>query len=187
MAENNVNEMTTRELQQAIKELNTVKTTLDKTKTAFQNATTEIDSLKTVRQQMKKEIDRLVTELHNAKAAGTSQEKIDELNAKLQEAKDQIATLNAELSKPVTVEPAVVEKIPEAVEQELIELRKKAAESGPVLNPAILKFGVHFDALVAGFGALLEDLAAIGESDAAAHPKYKVAVSGLLNKMAEKL
>ena len=179
IAENKVDEMTTRELQQAIKER-------DEAQRKLSESERKVSKAENDKEVIKFQMDKLKVDLELAKVSG-SQDRVKELEQQLQEAQGQIVTLNEELSRPVTVSPAVVEKVPEAIEQELAELRKKAEAAGPVVNPAILKFGVHFDALVAGFGALLEDLAAIGESDPAAHPKYRAAVSGLLNKMAEKL
>jgi hypothetical protein len=97
-----------------------------------------------------------------------------------------VLTLTEELSKPITITPITVEKIPDAIERELEELRSQK-QAGQAASPAVLKFGIHFESLVSGFQSLLADLAAIAESDAAAHDKYRSAVTGLLGKMSEKL
>ena len=75
---------------------------------------------------------------------------------------------------------ATVEKIPEDVEKELAELRKKQ-------NPAIPKFAVQFESLVNNFKSLLGILAEIKETDTGEYGRYRNAVSGLIEKMSERL
>jgi len=179
IAENNVKEMTTRELQQAIKERDEAQRKLAESERKASKAEADKEAIRA-------KMDKLSADLALAKISG-SQDRVKELEQQLNDAQGQVATLNAELAKPVTVEPVVVEKIPEAIEQELAELRRKAAESVPAVNPATLKFGVHFEALVAGFNSLLADLTEIGESDEALHAKYKSAVVGLLGRMSDRL
>jgi hypothetical protein len=179
--------MSTRELQQAIKDRDdalaravaaeksaeeadkvreTVQSTLDVTKKAIQNASKEIDNLKRERHQAQEEIDGLNKKLVEARAAGESDEKITELTGALDEAHEQVRQLTEQLAKPVTVEATVVE-------------RPAAA--------AILKYGVHFEVLVTGFKNLLGTLGEIKEADPAEYEKYKNAVTGLLGKMSERL
>jgi hypothetical protein len=85
--------------------------------------------------------------------------------------------------KPIDV-PATIEKIPEAIELELAELRKKAAQP----NSAVaITFKVQFEGLGSGFKTLLATLEEVKAEDEAAYEKYKGAVFGLLSKMMEKL
>ena len=195
--ENKIDEMSTRELQQAIKErdeaqrkLDLAKTTIDrvtderdkfkketfdlsfKATTALQQVTDKEKTVKILqgelekeRQRTKDEVKRLVGLLDEARADGLSTEKINELEAALKDAQEQVVTLTEELNKPVTVEATVVDN------------------SGA----AIQKYSAYFEIIVGGFKNLLGALAEIKEVDAAAHEKYRNAVSGLIGKMSERL
>jgi len=59
------------------------------------------------------------------KAHTVSPGEIQKLKDELAEAQRQVQILTDELMKPVEIEPAVVEKVPEEIERELAELRKK--------------------------------------------------------------
>jgi len=142
------------------------------------------DELEKERQRTKSEVERLTGLLNEARANGASDEMVKQLEDELKEARRQVQELTDKLNQPVTIETAVVEKIPEEVEQELNELRKKVAQSS---NATTIKFKVQFDQLVDGFRDLLATLDEIRSSDPDLHEKYKGAVRGLISKMEERL
>lgn len=105
------------------------------------------------------------------------------LKAEMQEARLRIKQLEKELkAKPIDV--AVTEKVPEAVEKELEELRKKAAQPS---GEATMKFRVRFEALVECFKGLLVALDEVKVAEPEQCEKYTGAVSGLIKKMEERL
>jgi len=215
--ENNLEEMSTRELQAAIKERDELQRKLDSSKkfgndvaekynklreetTDLQDKASSSDRLfrkeqETVkmlqgelekeRRRTKDEVARLVKLLEDARAEGRSEEDVKALTDKLDDAQRQVEELTQKLQQPVTVEPVIVEKIPEDIERELEELRKQKQDAqADTVNPAILRFGIHFESVVTGFQALLKDLGDIGDPE---HAKYQAAVSGLLGKMSERV
>lgn len=165
-----------RELQQAIKE----KQKLEKELKAAEKRADE-ERLNT--QKLAQDITRLNVQIADAKIAG-NEESAKHLQEELRASQRRVKNLETELAnKPVDV-PAVVEKIPEAVEAELAELRKLA---GQPRHEEAVKFKLCFEALARGFQDLLGALAAVENVDPQAHEKYKTAVSGLLGKMSERL
>lgn len=201
--ENDVESMSTRQLQQAIKEKQQLEQQLQESearaKAAAEAAEQERrkqeqlnNSLKKLELQSRDHqtiVDNLKDQLEKAKAAGDKtaadqlQAKLDKQKSDLDKSRKRIAELEAELKKKPAKE--VVEKVPEAVEQELTELRKKLATSTG--SQAMAKFKFTFESLVSGFGELLTTLDEIKASDPDVHEKYKGAVSGLLGKMAERI
>lgn len=215
--ENDLSEMTTRELQAAIKERDELRQKWEQAHSAVATITEERDrfkkeaieysdkaaaasqlvadkenTVKALRGEMEKqreqsaaravELAKLLEEAQNS-----DPDEVAALTDKLAEAETQISELNRKLAEPVTVEPTIIEKIPDAIENELAELRKLRDEQNSKPqppSPAILIFGVHFESLVAEFQNLLKDL---GEIDGQEQEKYKKAVANLIGKMAEKL
>ena len=105
---------------------------------------------------------------------------IEEADDQLKSANDEIAELNQQLKeKPIDVQAAeIIEKIPDEVEKELNELRKS------LLSTAALNFKFHFETLVRDFNNLLS---ALNDIETDSQDKYKNAVSGLIEKMSERL
>jgi len=195
--DNDVENMSTRELQQAIKEnkilskqLKESEAQAEKERKLHEKTSKAYEALEQQSKAHDELVARLKAELAEAGAAGDNEE-VDRLQAslkdsekELQTSRDRIKELETELKqKPIDV-PAVVEKIPEEIERELAELRKKVA------NPKshnTVKFGFCFDSVVRGFQDLLGILDEIKESDPEDHTKYHGAVTGLLGKMSERL
>ncbi|MHB8983755.1 MAG: DUF3102 domain-containing protein, partial [Carboxydocellales bacterium] len=142
------------------------------------------EALEKERQYSKTEVERLAGLLNEARDNGSSDEKVKQLEDELKEAQRQVDELTEEMKKPVELEPAIIEKVPEEIEKELSELREKAAQQS---NVATLKFKVYFDSLVKGFSDLLGTLTEIKETDQATYDRYKNAVLGLTGKMEERL
>jgi len=162
--------------------------------------------LKEERKKSKKEISRLESsiaetnkQLAEAQATGNNeeverlQETIEKTNSELSESLGKIEELERQLKEdPVEVTAApVVEKIPEEVTKELLELRErtkeleaKLAQADQSVDAPRDRFKRHFDTLVKGFGDLLGVLA---EIDVEEQGKYKNVVNGLIGKMSERL
>lgn len=179
---NPVGEMSSRELQKAIKENEGLKKKLE-------NATRSAEEAEKERQQSRAEVERLTALLADARTNGTSDEKVKQLENELEEALTEVEKLSEELKKPVEVATATVEKVPEDVERELQELRQKVqeyeAQPQQAGDPAIVKFKAFFDSLVVRFNDLLGALAEI--QDTKTHETYKTAVDKLIGKMSERL
>ncbi|MFW5436340.1 DUF3102 domain-containing protein [Paenibacillus apiarius] len=127
-------------------------------------------------------LQKLNDELKEAQA-DFDEEAEQRLKAEIQESRLRIKELETELkAKPIDV--AVAEKIPEAVEKELEELRKKVAQPN---GEAAMKFRVQFEALVDGFKGLLASLEGIKATEPEQGEKYTGAVIGLIKKMEERL
>jgi hypothetical protein len=181
--DHDVANMSTRELQQVIKERDEAIQNLEK-------MTKERERLKS--EKLQADADRSITEkilqttrkqLENAKASGKPEEVVklqDSYNlavAELKNSEQKIADLERQLKEQPIDVPAVVEKIPEDIEKELVELRKN--------DPAAVKFKVYFGNLSKGFNDILETLGDVQDTET--REKYKGAVAGLINKMQERL
>ncbi|MEN6325816.1 MAG: DUF3102 domain-containing protein [Syntrophomonas sp.] len=201
--DHDIDSMSTRELQQAIKErdqalkdleadtTDVIDSLMDQNKKAKEENTKLQDNLSKEREQAKERHSKLETlltdtqkKLAEAQESGNSED-IERLKADLEEADAQLLNANKEIEelnkqlkdKPIDVQAAqVVEKVPEEIEQELQDLRKKAGTA---------KFATYFDVLVKSFNDLLGTLAEI--SDEEIQGKYKNAVKGLIGKMNERL
>ncbi|SFH36493.1 Protein of unknown function [Desulfotomaculum arcticum] len=203
---NPVDEMTTRELQQTVKEKNEA---LKKLKATEQELQREKDHSKTLSEsynrlegvnkkhyekseQLRKELEDLKTQLAEAQASGNS-DLVEQLQGKLEKTDNDLANSNKRIEelerqlkeKPIeTTAVEVIEKVPDEVQRELDELREKAKQNN---NTAVLKYSVYFDSLVKGFQNLLSALTDIKESDPEAHGRYKKATLGLIEKMTERI
>jgi hypothetical protein len=193
--ENDIDSMSTRELQQAIKEkqdaekkLKEAEALAKKEKAAREKLAKEFQKLETQANDHVLIVDKLKSDLEFAVAAGNNEEidnlqkEIKDKEKSLTESQKKIKELERQLKeKPIEV-PAVIEKVPEAIEQELVDLRQRV---GQQTDKAVIKFTVSFESLVKGFSDLLGTLPEI--KDPADREKYKKATLGLINKMTEKL
>lgn len=214
---NDIDNMTTRELQQAIKEKQeleekvksleagwvTTQSMVEDAKELAAKKTEEagelVDDIRKLRQQLTEAKDQSKSfkkQLSEAQASGNAEEVnrtnelLQESDSELFEAHKKIEELERQLKEtPIEVTAApVIEKIPDEVEKELNELRERnkelEAKGSQPINTAPIKFKLHFDSLVKGFGELLTVL---NEIDADDREKYKNAVAGLIGKMSERL
>lgn len=169
-----VDEMTTRELQQVIKERDEARKVLQKTQADLAKAEQE-------RRLVKNREEQLQEELKEAQEQGElNTQKRWKVEDELKEAQRQLKQLQEEASQPVVLEPAIVERIPAAVEQELAELRARAAQPH---HEALTRYRVHFDVLTASFKALLNTLELIKALDSDTYSKYRNATLGLISKI----
>lgn len=212
MINNPVNEMTTRELQQAIKDrdksqkerdeaLKTLesakKIAIEKSEEAkrLENALqVEKDKLKKEKERSKEEIAKLQSFIGEAKVSGNDEE-VERLQAALQEIQcdldssaKKIDELEAQLKdKPIdviTAEPVIIEKVPEEVQRELEELRSKTPQN---TSQPIIRFKIYFDEIQKKFREELEVMAEIKEAYPDTYEKCKRNVLNLINSMAEAL
>ncbi|ERM17334.1 DUF3102 domain-containing protein [Brevibacillus laterosporus] len=190
--EHDVENMSSRELQALIKEKQKLEQQLKKSETSAekerQKLTKSLEKLELQSKEHKEMADKLKAELAVAKEAGNEKEMLklhkdlDKTKSALDESKNKIKELERQLKeKPIEVS-ATVEKIPEEIEAELADLRRRVAESG---NETSAKFKFCFEALVDRFKDLLSALDDI--TDSKEQEKYKAAVSGLIDKMSERL
>lgn len=204
---NPVDEMTTRELQQTIKEKKDLEKKLKtaereavkagklkkelenikaKNKEALTNKEVEIENLKI-------HIDKIKEQLSEAEA-NENNEDIEKFQSLLQETENKLHDSTAKIEelekklkeKPIEVvaSPEVIEKVPEEIEKELQDLREKVNKKD---NTAAVKYSFYFNSLVENFKELLKTLPEIKASDEEMYNKYKNATLTLINKMSEKL
>jgi chromosome segregation ATPase len=201
--ENNVQHMSSRELQQAVKEKQKLEKQLKEAQDQAgqeRKAREELAKRQGELEAKTKEYDELVAKLNaelekskttpktsnDTKASDKLKDSLQKSKAELDESKKRIKELESELKKKPIDVPAttVIEKVPEAVEQELADLRKKLALNN---NKAALKFSMCFENLNKGVQELLvalEDLKATSPDD---YEKYKNAVVIIADKMKEHL
>lgn len=169
--ENNVEELSTRELQKIIKE----KQQLEKAMTKQEKEAAKEKKL------LEKDIQELAAQLEDARQQSSnnaeSERELARLTQELAVAESRAKQLEADL-KAKPLEAATVEVIPDEVQRELDSLRKKMSESS---DPAEVKFKVMFDGLIKSFGATLEAADAISSDDT--RFKYKNAIHKLMDKM----
>jgi DNA repair exonuclease SbcCD ATPase subunit len=192
--ENDAANMSTRELQQAIKERDQAREEKEKAEEANKDLNRMLSQIRDLLEKEQvaargyfDESARLRKELEQAQAAGDEKEirilkqELEQTDEMLKCANDEIDELKKELKeiqeKPIDV-PATVEVIPPEIEAELAELRTKSKSA------AELKFKLQFDALTSSFNSLLQTLDEIEPDNRA---KYTNAVKTLINKMAEYL
>lgn len=92
---------------------------------AYQRVSESYDRLQDTNRKHYERSEQLRKELEATKKQKEDSEKVNQLETELKEAQRQVEILKDELMTPVDLEPAVVEKVPEEVEQELAELRRK--------------------------------------------------------------
>lgn len=190
--ENDIDSMSTRELQKAIKdkqqlerELKESEERAEKERVAREKVEQEIQKLDSQKEKQAQALNKLKFQLEKAQQTDNEEdvEKLQSLlgqtNDELVEYKEKIKKLEQQLKeKPIDV-PTVVEKVPEEIEKELKELREKVAKGS---NQEEIKFKFCFEKIVSDFKELLGTLNAIEDNE-----KYKAAVRGLIGKMNERL
>lgn len=203
--ENDIDNMSTRELQKAIKERNEALNKIKEIEKASDEKENEVvklqeeknkveESLKKEKEKSKEKIKAIEQKLEEAKkqlvtaeSAGNAEEvqklqaTVNEMQSDLDSSAQRIDELEKQLKEKAIEATAteIIEKVPEEIKKELEELRQKTKNSNAT------KFKVYFDTLVNNFNGLLEALEEI--SDITVKEKYKSAVHGLIEKMGERL
>lgn len=198
--ENKVDDMSTRELKEAIKEKQKLEEKLLKYKDENKNLKdeikiinsnrsdelvnreVEIENLKThikVLEEKQKESEEINPELEEE--LKLSRNLLQEKAVELGEAYKEIEQLKKELEeRPVEVNAS----IPEEITKELEELRDKVSKTDSQ-NLNTVKFKVHFEEVTKGFNELIKDLGEIEDEDI--KNKFKGAVKKLISSINEKL
>lgn len=203
--ENNVDEMSTRELKKAIKEKeDALKLADEKTREAEslqeekekaeENAKYYEDTLKTEREDSKAKIEELEKSiketkkrLKEAKASGNNEE-VEKLQEKLKSSEDSLLSAHntirdlQEQLKDKPVDVTEIEKVPEETLKELESLRLQVKSNN---DKAAVKFQIICDSMIENFQDLLTSLSEIKEADI--KEKFKEAANNLVNKMLERL
>ncbi|MNK79714.1 Chromosome partition protein Smc [compost metagenome] len=197
--ENEVENMSTRELQKAIKEKQDLEKKLQKAEEQAElermNRERIQRSLDEMEQQNQMNYELAERYKHDIEAAADSgdqkkaaelQAELDKHRAELKEAEKKVKELQKELkAKPIEI-PAkeIVERVPDEVQQELAQLREQVKRNS---NKAMAKFSVCFETVVKDFDNLLGSLYEIKNESPEDHAKYMKAVAGLLERMGEKV
>lgn len=214
--EHDIENMSTRELQEAIKERDQARKEkleleekLKKAREDFEAASdgweneqkkvAEVKALKNMAERTVKEYEeriRLDTERREKYL-----QQIDELKEKLKSGSndsDKVKQLERELQEAKEQVQKLTEEIntPREIASAVIEnipeetekeLHELREKVKQQPNPAIIKFKVYFDDLVKNFQELLGALAEIKDTDEQTFERYKNATSGLISKMNERL
>ncbi|WP_339321391.1 DUF3102 domain-containing protein [Paenibacillus sp. FSL W8-0194] len=197
--ENNVTELSTRELKEVIKEKKALEKQLQKANEQAEYERLEREKLERSLSEMQQQnamnyelAERYKAEIEAATASGNDeqaaklQEELNKAQASLVDSNKKIKELEKQLkAKPIDI-PAkeIIEKVPEAVEKELEQLREKVKRSD---NKALAKFAVYFEAVTNNFSNLLSVLHEIKTNVPEEYEKYRNAAAGLLNRMGEKV
>jgi len=202
--ENNVDEMSTRELKKAIDELNKTKKekeVLEKEINDLKSKSkVEKEKLKEAAKQSEKIAEELTEESNKLLENLNEKEKETlEVRKELEEYKAQIKELQEKPIDVITtgVDEEKVKEIEEAhkreiemlmgqkeeMENKLKELEKNSAKH----NENIVKYKLHFDKLVLEFKDILVDINNIKDADTEEAEKYANACKTLINKMSERL
>ncbi len=209
--ENPIEDMSTRELEKAIKEREEALNKLKEAETLAEKRAKEaaeqkeqyekaLEKQKKLEAENKKQLEKankLKTELkeiknqiHEADNAGNSEE-VEKLKENLQKLTIELNQANAkaeELEKELKEKPIEINaEIPQEVEIELQELKqfKESAIKEKAVNKQTAKFAVYFDELINNFKNLLGTLQEI--EDPEEKEKYKNAIVGMIGKMNQSL
>ncbi|MFJ2044545.1 DUF3102 domain-containing protein [Paenibacillus taichungensis] len=205
--DNDVDNMSTRELAEAVKARKDAEKAQKAAEKALKEAQKAMEKEQKLRQKLETQqadhaliVERLQAQAEEAAAAAAKAEAGEDdgqaviLQESLQKSEQQLADslakikeLESELkAKPIDVVPATIEieKVPAEIEAELEELRKKVAQ-GTGEEAAIFK--TSFKTLGDAFENLLNALDVVQKSDADMHEKYKGAVKKLIARMDEQL
>lgn len=183
--DNDVENMSTRELQEAIKAKEAAEEKAKKAENRAKKAEDDAEKSKSDVKKKEQEVQTLAVKLLEAQESG-SQEEVTTLEEALKKVSDQ---LEKEKSRAVELENKLKEKpvqvqviqeiIPEAIQSELEELRKKAGQAG---DETAAQFKVYFEVIKKDFESLLAFLQGVNEPE-----KYKGAAAKLLDLLKQKL
>ena len=216
IANNKVDEMTTRELQQAIKDRDKA----EKEKEIYASAMKKAedakfisdnllreskeaakidikklkDSLKEEKEKSSAEIAKLQSFIGEAKDSGNDEEvlrlqaSLHELQNDVDSSAHKIDELEEQLkAKPIDVITAETVIIEKVPEEIERELQELRSKAGQNNTQPVIKFKIYFEALQKTFRDELEVMAEIKEDYPETYEKCKNAISDLISKMAERL
>ncbi|ULO08917.1 DUF3102 domain-containing protein [Paenibacillus sp. 19GGS1-52] len=190
-------EMSTRELQaavkeraQAIKEKEVAEKAAEKERKTREKLELQQKDHESIVQRLNEQIKQVQDTAYadssdaDDQTAAVLQADLDKSKAELMESQVKIKQLETELkAKPIDI-PAIVEKVPDDILKELKDLRKKVA-TGTGEEAAVFK--ATFKTLTDTFKHLLSALDVVKGVDPELHERYKGAVSTTLTKMHDAL
>lgn len=202
--ENNVEKMSSRQLQKAIRErqqaikekeelerkLRESEERAEKERLELQKLNDRLAELESEKNQHDQMIEQLKEKLSQAKAAGNNEEAaalqqaLDKSKQELEMAQTKVKELEQQLKQQPIDVPAVVEKVPDEIQRELEELRKQVKTQN---NKPLMQFSYCFETIVNRFQELINILEDVKEMNHEEHDKYKGAVNGLLEQMKKSL
>lgn len=215
--DNDVESMTTRELQQAIKEkqelvMRLVQTEASKKETesnlnealkkleqehgVLERVSESYNRLEEVNKKHYETAERLRKELEEAMTSGNTDaikslsDSLEKADAELANAQRKIKDLEHQLNEPIEVTAApVIEKVPEEVERELEELRNRVQELSSQPKQSIDPALLKFKVYFDSLVKGFDDLLkTLAEiKDGEKHETYKAAVNRLIKMMLERL
>jgi len=174
---NDIDGMTTRELQEAIKERNDAQKALEKEKAARE----EISKKLSKADNAVIELNNKIKELEQQDSEVLAQE-LEKAKADLQKKKDEVKNLKAKLEEEP--QEVIKEVIPEEVQKELEELRMKAASSD---SPLMVKYKLQFGEIKNAIDDLMNTLDEVEAADEGEGKKCRGALKGLFEKYKEKV
>ena len=198
--ENNIEKMSTRELQQAIKEKKLAEkkaleaeAASEKDRIARANlfetnqtlAAKQKENLK-IQQKMEQEIENLKkdkTDPEVQKRLADLQLEQEKKEKELKAAQKEVDQLKKEL-KQKPIDAKTVEVVPAAVEEELEKLREQVSNQPTKISA---KFEASFNQCVSNFADLEKQLQEVGKVDTDLEQNYKQAIVKLLDKMSSHL
>ncbi|MEK5278616.1 DUF3102 domain-containing protein [Paenibacillus sp. FSL H7-0735] len=202
--QNNVSEMTTRELQAAVKERQQAIKEKEVAEKEAAEAAKQAEKERKLREKLEKQqadhseivrkLQEQVDALNDAddarddSAADALKESLSKSEKQLVASQAEIKRLQDELkAKPIDIpvkEIVEVVKVPDDIMAELESLRKKVS-AGTGEEAAVFK--AHFKALTDAFGNVLSSIEVVAKADEELAGKYKGAVSKLISRMSEQL
>lgn len=183
--DNDINELSTRELNKVIKELNDTK----KEKELIEN---KVEKIESENKKLSDESIKLLDELHkkNNESIKTSEE-IEKYKIKIKELEEKPIEVIGfdegkveEINKKHQEEISILNREKEKIERKLKEFESRPIDNN---NDNILKYQIHFEELVKGFENLLVDIDAINKDNKTEGEKYSNAVKKLIILMQERL
>jgi len=202
--ENEVENLSTRELEKLIKERDQERKDKEKALAAKEEAENNIKQMSEIYNatkqanhkyldeihELNKQIEGIKNRLADAESATGDQEEIDCLQNQLQEAVEKIAAANTNIEelkkqlkeKPIDVTPIIKEVVPPEVEEELERMRKALAVPFP--SAAETHFKVRLEVLASNFNELL---AALDDIEPEKKDKYKAAIRNLAKAITDQI
>lgn len=215
VSNNDIENMSTRELKQAIKERDQAKAEAEKAVEEKETALHELDKIKAQMQtaenkvsSLEAEKDKLIKQLESANSK--TNEDIKNKQAELEKSKSELEKVKTKLKELETkslevksgATPEDIEKIKSetasAYEKEmaLIKIEKEQAEKRvkeleikvtQQNNAAALKYKIYFEAITKDFSEILKALSDIKDTDIETYERYRTATGTLISKMSERL
>lgn len=185
---NDVEDMSTRELENKIKELKEAQAKNEAQQTTIEQLTGETERAAQEAEQAKTEAELAKKEAEEAKKTAASAEKLKKALEKEKEAvakaKEKADQLKEQLEKEKNKEPEKVEVIPADVQKELDRL-KEVEKKAP--NEAVVKFRVLYEEWQIKLNALVAAVTDIEKVDEKAATKYRAAIKKACSTVAESI